>query len=91
MCCGNNRPKMQSGAKLLAPPSAPPPRGDYPPAASAPGKPVFEYSGETALTVVSPMTRRTYRFDRPGARLEVEIADRAWIAFIPNLQRVVNS
>jgi hypothetical protein len=46
---------------------------------------VFEYVGATALTVVSPLTRRTYAFSRPGARLEVDARDRPWLAFVPNL------
>ena len=48
-------------------------------------KPVFEYVGITALTVVSPVTRKTYRFERPGARVEVDVRDRSWVAFVPNL------
>jgi len=46
---------------------------------------VFEYVGATALTVVSPLTRKTYAFSRPGARLEVDARDRPWLAFVPNL------
>lgn len=47
--------------------------------------PVFEYVGATALTVVSPLTRKTYRFEKPGARIEVDLRDRSWIAFVPSL------
>ena len=47
--------------------------------------PVFEYRGETALTIVSPVTRKTYRFDKPGARVPVDVRDRSWVAFVPNL------
>ena len=49
---------------------------------------VFEYTGATALTVVSPLTRKTYRFDKPGARVEVDLRDRSWIAFVPSLAPV---
>ncbi len=49
---------------------------------------LFEYVGETALTVVSPITRKTYRFPKPGAQLEVDPRDRPWLAFVPNLARV---
>jgi hypothetical protein len=56
--------------------------------AAPPAKPVFEYVGATALTVVSPVTRKTYRFERPGARVDVDPRDRSWIAFVPNLARV---
>jgi hypothetical protein len=50
--------------------------------------PQFEYVGKTALTVVSPLTGRQYRFAQPGARLDVDVKDRSWLAFVPNLQRV---
>jgi hypothetical protein len=50
--------------------------------------PRFEYVGKTALTVVSPLTRRQYRFARPGARLDADIKDRSWLTFVPNLRRV---
>jgi len=78
---------MTSGAQRLTRVLAPAPLRASAPAA----RPVFEYVGETALTVVSPMTRKTYRFERPGAVLEVDMVDRAWIAFIPHLRRVANS
>jgi hypothetical protein len=46
---------------------------------------IFEYVGSTALTVVSPITRRVYRFDRPGARVEIDARDRSWVTFVPNV------
>jgi hypothetical protein len=48
----------------------------------------FEYVGKTAMTVVSPMTGKRYRFTKPGEQLEVDAQDRSWIAFVPNLVRV---
>jgi hypothetical protein len=50
--------------------------------------PKFEYVGKTAMTVVGPMTGKRYRFSRPGEQLEVDVRDRSWIAFVPNLKRV---
>jgi len=50
-------------------------------------QPKFEYTGKTALTVVSPLTGKNYRFSKPGAQLTVDDRDRQWIAFIPNLKR----
>jgi hypothetical protein len=47
--------------------------------------PVFEYVGATALTVVSPITRRTYRFAQRGVRVTIDPRDQSWIAFVPNL------
>jgi hypothetical protein len=78
MCCGSPRPR--------AVPRAPRPPGQA--QSSAPAKALFEYVGATALTVVSPVTRKVYRFERPGARLEVDARDRSWVAFVPNLARV---
>jgi hypothetical protein len=49
--------------------------------------PQFEYVGKTALTVVSPITGRHYRFERPGMRLAADVRDRSWLAFVPNLKR----
>ncbi|MGD0829894.1 MAG: hypothetical protein ABR907_03045 [Terracidiphilus sp.] len=50
-------------------------------------QPKFEYTGKTALTVVSPLTGKSYRFAKPGEQLPVDDRDRQWIAFIPNLKR----
>ena len=49
--------------------------------------PQFEYTGKTALTVVSPVSGKHYRFTQPGARLEADIRDRSWLAFVPQLKR----
>ncbi len=56
----------------------------------APGAAVeFEYAGRTALTVVSPLTGRNYRFDRPHARLTIDLRDLEYLRQIPNLRRAV--
>ncbi len=47
----------------------------------------FEYVGRTALTVVSPLTGKKYRFPQPGVQVEVDPRDQSWIAFVPNLKR----
>jgi len=90
MCCGGQRQKItiESGRasqpalsnRATAPPR--PPLQSRPRAAAA-----FEYHGNTALTVVSPLTARTYRFDRPGARLAVDPRDTPWLTFVPLLKR----
>jgi len=93
MCCNRPRPTITSGTRrtarsgaaqagAIAPPPAP---VHARPSLSAP---VFEYVGDTALTVVSPITRKTYRFEKTGARLAIDIRDRSWVAFVPNLVRV---
>ncbi len=48
----------------------------------------FEYVGETALTVLGPITGIHYRFRAPGARLEVDHRDAPYLACVPNLQRL---
>jgi hypothetical protein len=49
---------------------------------------LFEYIGKTALTIVGPATRTSYRFDRPGARAIVDARDRASLAAVPVLRQV---
>lgn len=46
----------------------------------------FVYTGRTGLTVVSPITGMRYRFEKTGARLEVDARDRSWMKFVPNLK-----
>jgi len=92
MCCNRPSPTVSS-AKRLAPvagraearaaTAVQPPAS--PRAALALATPVFEYVGATALTVVSPLTHKVYRFEKPGARAEVDRRDRSWIAFVPSL------
>jgi hypothetical protein len=60
-------------------------------AAPRPGQLVFEYVGGTALTALGAATGRRYRFDRPGARLAVEPADKASLMAVPQLRRVFGS
>ena len=73
MCCGKHRQQINTPA---------PPR----PAAPTPGVP-FEYQGATALTLVSPLTSRKYRFERPGAQIAVDPRDVPWLTFVPQLKR----
>jgi hypothetical protein len=90
MCCSRPKPAISTGAQRTVRPFAINPQ----PSASAAvpvraalalPKAIFEYVGVTALTLVSPVTQKTYRFDRPGARVEVDVRDRSWIAFVPNV------
>lgn len=90
MCCGRNMNQTAGPAKS---PRTPPPIQVQPistmpsPAPYRAVQPQFEYTGKTALTVVSPLTGKSYRFAQPGAQLSVDDRDRQWIAFIPNLKR----
>jgi hypothetical protein len=91
MCCNKQRQQYQQllgrqtehstplNHERLQVPSAP--------VAAALQKPQFEYTGKTALTVVSPLTCKSYRFPKPGAQVEVDIQDRVWLMSVPNLKR----
>lgn len=46
----------------------------------------FEYAGRTGLTVMGPATGRTYRFNAPGAVVEVDPRDAPQVAAVPRLR-----
>jgi hypothetical protein len=46
----------------------------------------FVYTGTTRLVADGPVTRQRYRFDYPGAMVEVDGRDAASFAAIPNLR-----
>ncbi len=84
MCCG--RDKTQAvGIPIQTRTPAQSPSNTRPSPGAAEAQ--FEYTGRTALTVVSPLTRQKYRFPQPGARVSVDPRDRSWIAFVPHLKR----
>ena len=86
-CCGKGREQLRGLA-----PSHPAPK----PAYNAPAlqrrvyytRVLFQYTGKTALTVVSSKTGRRYRFDAPGARVEIDLRDRPLLADVPNLRQI---
>ena len=88
-CCGGRRTMWPTQAPMRA--SAP--------AAARAGSPaaeqrpllrlVYEYVGPTSLTVSSPHTGRRYRFDRPGARVELDPRDRPLVAQVSQLRQVL--
>jgi hypothetical protein len=49
---------------------------------------IFEYVGATGLTAVGGVTRRTYIFGLPGAKVAVDSRDVASLAAIPLLRQV---
>ncbi len=49
---------------------------------------VFEYIGATGLTAFGPVTGVRYRFNRPGARVPVDIRDAQGLGAVPVLRRV---
>jgi len=81
MCCGRNRTQlMKVGIPKNRPQSATP--QPMPPRVS------FVYTGNTALTVRGPISGVEYRFDRPGARVEVDWRDRILLASIRPLRQI---
>jgi hypothetical protein len=84
MCCGRNANQMTSVPNKVYVPAQP-----VSPTPERPRLAEFEYTGNTALTVVSPITGLKYRFPQPGARMSVDTRDRSWIAFVPHLKRCI--
>lgn len=91
MCCNKQRQQYQQLLSKQAEPSTLLNRRQFqepsPHVLAALQKPQFEYTGKTALTVVSPLTGKSYRFPRPATRVEVDTQDRVWLASMPNLKR----
>ena len=48
----------------------------------------FKYLGQTGMTVVGPKSGKRYRFDAPGAVVEVDLRDRPSLAGLPQLREV---
>ena len=77
-CCGQGRRSYQS---MPVRPSA----GAF----GVPlATPVFEYTGATSLSVVGSVTGRVYRFERAGARSEIDARDQQSVARVPLLRRI---
>jgi hypothetical protein len=88
-CCGKNREQF-----LTRIPGDPLSSRNVPPASRRVQGPAhtrvfFEYLGNTGMTVVGPVTGKRYRFDRPGAKLEVDLRDRRPLAAVPHLRQTL--
>jgi hypothetical protein len=85
-CCGQKRSELQ-----VSPATSPAQNPERPAITShvvtTPAFVLFEYVGPTGLTVRGPITRATYRFDNPGARVEVDVRDAPSFLAVPNLRR----
>ena len=87
MCnCGPRRLRVDAhhnahqGMAAAAPAAMPPPH------AAPRARPVFEYVGATALTVIGPASGLRYRFERTGARLAVDPRDRGALDHVAQLR-----
>lgn len=49
---------------------------------------VFEYTGETAMSVLGPITRTRYRFRSTGDRVGIDYRDASYVSGVPNVRRV---
>jgi len=75
-CCGKSRGMAGNGVSGRANEATP-----------SPGLIAFEYIGRTALTVIGPASRTTYRFEEPGARVVVDARDRPSLNALPMLKQ----
>jgi len=83
MCCGRNRAQSMTRP---GPPKAGPATSAAP--HKLPSTISFIYIGNTALTVTGPISGLEYRFDRPGARVEVDWRDRILLASVRQLRQI---
>ncbi len=85
-CCGDKRRRVRGPT----PRGGPGPATTRAPAATSGrySQPYFQYVGSTGLTVIGPISKLRYRFDRRGAILGVDARDRPALAGVPNLREV---
>ncbi len=89
-CCGRKREDLATQVAFIdRAQSARPPWRPERPAPAPRAKVTFEYTGRTAMAVIGGMTRLRYTFIKPGARVEVDAADRASLAAVPHLRQIV--
>ena len=79
-CCGRPRPAAGIQQPIRHP--GPPPAESKLSAATV----AFVYTGPTRLQADGPVSRRRYRFEYPGAVVDVDGRDAPSFAAIPNLR-----
>ena len=82
-CCGQQRlrpPRSKASASIKP--------ATTPTTAQSSTSVVFEYTGATGLTAFGPITGVRYRFNRPGARIPVDVRDAQGLSAVPVLRRV---
>ena len=77
-CCGQRR-AMASTSGRIADAGLP---------ARSSREALYEYTGETSMTVYGAVSQRVYRFGQPGARAQIDPRDAASLAALPDLRRV---
>ena len=63
-------------------------KANLPPPVMFPDRVSFEYAGQTGLSVTGPISGIRYRFDHPGAVVEVDARDRVLLASLRQLRQV---
>lgn len=81
-CCGKTRQAL-SGPLLVSSP-----RPTTSPVPTLRYAVIFEYTGQTGLTAMGPVSGNHYRFDAPGIRVRVDPRDRPGLAKVPSLKQV---
>jgi hypothetical protein len=90
-CCGKGREQFRNQMAAPAPqPSATQHTGTQLPRRTYFTTLRFESLTDAAVTLVSPVTGRRYRFEHKGARVDVDLRDRPWLASQPNLRQLAN-
>jgi hypothetical protein len=87
-CCGQRRQQMRSPAIPVRQVNNPAKPAGFSQSLAQKQGAVFQYVGKKAITAVSPISGRQYRFGYPGAVVQVDPRDRASLAAIPNLRAV---
>ena len=83
MCCGRNRTELMTSPAMAKTRPA-----TAVAAQKLPSSVSFVYTGNTTLTVTGPISGVEYKFNRPGARVEVDWRDRILLASIRQLQQI---
>ncbi len=78
-CCGQGRSKAAMNGKLTGPARRPAP------VSSAI---LYQYTGTTGMTVIGPISGIRYRFDQPGAKVQIDRRDLSSLTGLPNLSRL---
>ncbi|NUO79366.1 hypothetical protein HUU05_04765 [candidate division KSB1 bacterium] len=83
-CCGKQRERFHRASGVHSKPTAPESAARTVRYTSV----YFEYLGKTGMTVLGPVSGKRYRFDHSGAKVEVDLRDRASLAAISALRQV---
>lgn len=78
-CCGQGRGKVATNGKLAASARRPGPISSAV---------LYQYTGATAMTVIGSISGTRYRFDQPGAKVQIDRRDLSSLAGLPNLSRL---